>query len=44
MVGELIMSVNGGRFRHADCGRAADREAASVAARYGRPVETLRSL
>jgi hypothetical protein len=44
MVGELIMSVNGGQYRHADCGRAADREAAATSARYGRPVEQLRSL
>jgi len=43
-VGELITSVQGGRWRHADCLAAADRAAAAVAARYGRPVETLRAL
>jgi hypothetical protein len=43
-VGELIAQVNGGSWKHADCGAAADRQAAAVAARYGRPVDVLRSL
>ena len=43
-VGELITSVQGGRWRHADCTAAGQRAAAAVAARFGRPVETLRSL
>jgi hypothetical protein len=43
-VGELISSTNGGQYRHADCNLAADRQAAAVSARYGRPVEQLRSL
>jgi hypothetical protein len=43
-VGDLISSVNSGPWKHADCGRAADRQAAAVAARYGRPVDVLRPL
>ena len=44
-VGELIASAQGGgRWKHADCAAAADRAAAVVAARFGRPVTTLKSL
>jgi hypothetical protein len=44
MVGDLIASVNRGQWKHADCGRSADRAAAAAAARYGRPVDVLRPL
>ena len=44
MVGDLIASTAGRAWTHADCPGAAERAAAVVAARFGRPVETIRPL
>jgi hypothetical protein len=43
-VHDPITSVDGSVWKHADCAAAADRASAAIAARYGRPVESLRAL
>jgi hypothetical protein len=43
-VGDPICSADGAAFRHEDCDAAADRSAAAIARRFGRPVETISSL